>query len=259
MPPQSIVCLVPSLTEALFSFGLGERLVGRTRYCVEPEAEIECVEAVGGTKNPDVERIRSLAPDLVVVNKEENRLEDYERLRDAGLEVWVCHPRTVEEAADALAELGRILGVERASEDLAGRIRVAASAARAAGARRRGRTARVFCPIWRNPWMTFGPATYVDDVLRTIGLENVFSSDAPGDFFEVDPAEARARQPDLVLLPDEPYAFSLEHAQELCDRGFTASIAPIDGRDLSWYGPRLPGALDRLSSLSSHILSTSSV
>lgn len=259
MPPQSIVSLVPSLTEALFSYGLGERLIGRTRYCVEPAVEIERVEAVGGTKNPDVERILRLAPDLVVVNKEENRLEDYERLREGGLEVWVCHPRTVEEAADALADLGGVSGARRAGEDLAARVRDAATAAQGAAPLREGRAARVFCPIWRNPWMTFGPATYVNDVLRTIGLENVFSPEASGDFFEVDLADARSREPDLVLLPDEPYAFSLEHAQELCDRGFTASIAPIDGRDLSWYGPRLPEALERLALLSSHILSTSGI
>jgi ABC-type Fe3+-hydroxamate transport system substrate-binding protein len=259
VPPQSIVSLVPSLTETLFSYGLGERLVGRTRYCVEPVGEIERVEAVGGTKNPDVERILGLAPDLVVVNKEENRLEDYERLRDAGLEVWVCHPRTVEEAADVLADLGRIAGAQRTGEELAARVRDAAKAAHGAASLRQGRAARVFCPIWRNPWMTFGPATYVNDVLRTIGLENVFAPDAAGDFFEVDLAEARARTPDLVLLPDEPYAFSLDHAQELCDRGFTASVAPIDGRDLSWYGPRLPGALERLALLASHILSTSGI
>ena len=106
-----IVSLVPSLTETLASWGLlGQRLAGRTRYCVEPAGAIDTVEVVGGTKNPDIMRIRELRPDLVVVNREENRREDYDALVAAGLNVHVTHPRTVGEAADMLEDLGRVVG-----------------------------------------------------------------------------------------------------------------------------------------------------
>jgi len=257
--PSRIVSLVPSLTETLFDYGVGDRLVGRTRYCTEPSTVIQRVEAIGGTKNPDIERIVELEPDLVIANKEENRLEDYQRLRDAGLEVWVCHPRTVGEAACMFSELGRVVGATERGDELADRTRRAVDAVRGGALLCGDRAARVFCPIWRNPWMTFGADTYICDVLRTVGLVNIFAEDGLGDFFEVDLAQARDRGPDLVLLPDEPYAFSLEHAEELCEFGFSCSVAPIDGRDLSWYGPRLPVALGRLRTLCSHILSTSGV
>lgn len=111
----------------------------------------------------------------------------------------------------------------------------------------------VFCPIWRNPWMTFHGATYVGDVLRTVGFRNVFADnlDAGADFFNVDLDDVAARQPQLVLLPDEPYIFGPEHAQELVQRGIGTDHVLFDGKDLSWYGPRLPSALRRLAALAS--------
>lgn len=246
-----IVSLVPSLTETLADMGLLDRLVGRTRYCLEPSGAVEAVAPVGGTKNPDLAGIIALEPDLVVMNAEENRLEDYQALAAAGLNVYVTHPRTVGEAAAMLAELGRMAGadaagrrLERACMDALGEVVESAS-----------RSARpsAFCPIWRNPWMTFHRATYVGDVLRTVGFRNVYADDLDtgADFFSVDLEDVAGRQPQIVLLPDEPYVFGAEHAKELADRGIGADHALIDGKDLSWYGPRLPSALRRLARLAS--------
>jgi len=240
-----IVSLVPSLTETLASWGLIDRLAGRTRYCVAPSGAIERVETVGGTKNPDITRIRELHPDLVVVNREENRREDYDELIAAGLRVHVTHPRSVEEAAEMLEELGRAVGVPERGAELARRCRAARDAAVAA----RGGAPPVsaFCPIWRNPWMTFCDATYIGDVLTVGGMRNVFGETRGRDFFEVELEEVRRREPELVLLPDEPYVFTEKHARELETLGIGARHVLVSGKHLSWYGSRMPFAIEQIS------------
>jgi ABC-type Fe3+-hydroxamate transport system substrate-binding protein len=240
-----IVSLVPSLTETLASWGLIDRLAGRTRYCVEPAGAIEGVEVVGGTKNPDITRIRELRPDVVVVNREENRREDYEALVAAGLSVHVTYPRTVEEAAAMLEALGLVVGAAEQGAALARRCRAARAAALAA--RDGTRLVRAFCPIWRNPWMTFRDATYVGDMLMTAGMHNVFGDETGRDFFEVELGEVRRRRPALVLLPDEPYVFAEKHAEELRGAGIDALFVLMCGKDLSWYGPRTPVAIEQIA------------
>ena len=220
-------------------------MAGRTRYCVEPAGAIDRVEVVGGTKNPDIMRIRELRPDVVVVNREENRREDYEALVAAGLRVHVTHPRTVAEAADMLEELGTVVGAPEHGAALARRCREARAAARAS-AHGAGRVT-AFCPIWRNPWMTFRDTTYVGDMLATAGMHNVFGEEDGGDFFEVRLDEVRRRRPTLVLLPDEPYVFAEKHARELEGEGIDARFVLICGKDLSWYGPRTPVAIEQIA------------
>jgi len=220
-------------------------LAGRTRYCVEPAGAIDAVEVVGGTKNPDITRIREIRPDLVVVNREENRLVDFEALVAAGLHVHVTHPRSVEEGASMLEELGRVVGAADRGAELAQRCRLARSAARSAT--KETGPVTVFCPIWRNPWMTFRDATYVGDMLTTAGMRNVFGGEVSGDFFEVSVEEVRRRGPSLVLLPDEPYAFTEKHAHELQMQGVEAVFVLMGGKDLAWYGPRTPVAIERIA------------
>ncbi len=240
-----IVSLVPSISELIADFGLLSDLVGRTRYCVEPAGRIDAVEAVGGTKNPDIDRILALQPDLVVMSAEENRREDYQRLEREGVRVHVVHPRTVVGAAEMIEELGGLVGALGAASVLARRCRAAVeeSMTQAADA-----PIDVFCPIWRRPWMTFGGGTYAGDVLRVCGFRNVFESDSR-DFFEVSLEQVIRCRPRVVLLPDEPYRFTASHAAELACSGLEACCFSIDGRDLSWYGPRIPGALVRLRAI----------
>ena len=243
--PRRIVSLVPSLTETLVHFGLADRLVGRTRYCEEPSDVVSGIPAFGGTKNPEVEEICALAPDLIVVNREENRIEDYRRFQEAGLRLHITHPRGVVEAIDMIEELGAVVNAQAAASAMAAQAHQALDAA----VRRCARSAApvpVFCPIWRRPWMTFGRRTYVDDVLRSVGCVNVFGGEGKPDFFEIELNEVVAADPALILLPDEPYAFGPQHEEELRAAGLGAAVRCIDGKDLSWYGPRLAGALSRL-------------
>jgi ABC-type Fe3+-hydroxamate transport system substrate-binding protein len=239
-----IVSLVPSLTETLIEFGLTDALVGRTRWCTEPADVVERIETVGGTKNPDVARIVELRPDLVIVNKEENRLEDCREIEAAGIALHVTHPLTVADAADMIEELGRACGAEAKGAALAVQCREALAAAelRATPAK-----VRTFCPIWRKPYMTFRRATYIGDMLERAGCHNVFGDREGPDFFEVTMDEILAARVGLVVLPDEPYVFEAKHADELRAAGVHATCLHVDGKDLAWYGPRIPASLDRLS------------
>ena len=238
MGPARIVSLVPSLTDLVFWLGAGGQVVGRTRFCDEPRGEVERVDVVGGTKDPDVQLIVELEPELVIANKEENRREDVEALRRMGVEVLLTDPNRVEEALGMVEELGRRLGCEGRAAELVAETR--AAMAEAAGEARR----RVFVPIRKRPLMALGGRTYGSDVLACAGAENVFGDRAR--YPEVSLAEVREAKPDAILLPDEPYRF-----READARGY-AAIAParvVDGRLLWWYGPRMPAALRELAAI----------
>lgn len=241
MSARRIVSLVPSLTEALFALGLGERVVGVTDWCVHPAGAVAGLPKVGGTKDTDVDAVLALAPDLVLANREENTRRTVEKLRAAGLAVWVTYPRTVPEAA---ALLRRLAGLGADAQAVA---RVV-EPVEAAAAGRPEATSRVFCPVWRDPWMTVGPDTYAHDLLRLCGGENVFGDRRGRRYPRVSLAEVRAAAPEVVLLPDEPYRFGPGDAAELGGL-LSARIHLVDGTLVSWYGPRILQAIEFLRPL----------
>jgi ABC-type Fe3+-hydroxamate transport system substrate-binding protein len=222
-----VVSLVPSSTETLLA--LGADVVACTRFCEQPG-----LPHVGGTKNPDVEAIVALRPDVVVLDAQENRREDAEELRRRGLETFVSDVRDVSGALDVVRDLAALVGDSRRSGSDA--------LPRAAGIVP-GRTA--FVPIWRRPWMTIGPRTYGASVLRHLGWRPV-GSDGGADYptIELD-AVARA-SPDAVLVPSEPYDFEARHLAQLRAALPSVPVIRVDGRDLFWWGVRTPGALVRL-------------
>jgi ABC-type Fe3+-hydroxamate transport system substrate-binding protein len=233
-PPRRVVSLVPSLTEAL-AVTVPDRLVGATDWCSHPP-ELD-VTRVRGTKNPDRAAIEALAPDLVVANQEENRRLDVDRLRAAGVPVWVT---AIESVDQALASLRRLF--EEVLD--AGEPGWLAEAARIWAEPARGSGLRVAVPVWRDPWMVVGPRTFAGDVLARLGLVNVFA-DAAGRYPTVSAAEIAAAGPDLVVLPDEPYRFTADDGPEAFP-GIGSAL--VSGRDLTWYGPSLAGARARLLS-----------
>nr|WP_063822656.1 MULTISPECIES: helical backbone metal receptor [Frankia] len=261
-----VVSLVPSLTEsiALSAPGL---LVGATDWCSHPPG-LE-VARVRGTKNPDVDAIVALAPDLVVANAEENRESDLAALRAAGLAVWVTAPSTVEAALDSLDRMLRLAcGLTRpawldaaqvAWADTGTGTDAVAAGPVAAGpavadahtdggrdgggegdAARPGSRRRALVPIWRRPWMAVGRDTFAGDVLRRLGVDNVLA-DSPQRYPRFDPADLPPH--DLVVLPDEPYAFSPTDGPE----AFAAPAVCVPGRLLTWYGPSLVAARHELA------------
>ncbi len=233
-PPQRIVSLCPSVTETVHALGAWARLVGRTRYCVHPRGLVQSVPHVRGTKNPDLTRLMELAPDLVVAVKEENRLEDIEELVLSGVPLLLLDPNSIEEAVDAVRELGDALDCPIQGELLARRIRsVAQTAAKVSDSR-----PRVVYLIWSDPLMAVGGGTFIHSMLEAGGLHDVlgdrvrYPSLTASDITELDPA--------AVLLSSEPFPFKEHHRTELAQ----ATGLPVDrfhlvdGELLSWHGAR---------------------
>jgi ABC-type Fe3+-hydroxamate transport system substrate-binding protein len=206
---------------------------------------------VGREKDPDVAKIRALSPDLVVANIEENRRDVVEQLRGAGIPVWVTFPRTVRDGIRLIRDLGEVAGARAEADALADPLerRYEATVSAAAGRI----AARVFCPIWRGPYMTIGRDTYVHDMLAVCGGANVFA-DRPERYPTVTLEEVAVAAPDVILLPDEPFRFRPTHRADFeAFPGMPAVAAGrihfVDGKLLSWYGRRIGEALERLPPL----------
>jgi ABC-type hemin transport system substrate-binding protein len=220
-----VVSLVPSVTESLLA--LGVRPVACTRFCEQPG-----IPTVGGTKDPDVAAVVALAPDLVVVNDEENRRDDAAALRTAGIVVHEMSPRSVEDVGPALGALAAAVGVVAPE--------VVLPPARAV----RG---TVVTFVWRRPWMSLTADTYGASVLARLGWADAVGAGGEARYPELTPAEAAALAPDLVVLPSEPYPFGDRHVPEVVAAVPGAAVVTVDGRDLFWWGTRTAGALARLA------------
>ena len=253
MPVRRIVSLVPSTTELLCALGLAEALVGVTVYCVEPRDVVRTKTRVGGEKNPDLDAIRALAPDLVVANIEENRREDVEALRAAGIEVFITYPRSVAESLDMIRELGSVTGAVTAARRLLDELEPLHAAVRARLAGRRATPC--FYPIWREPWMTIGHDTYIHDLLATCGGANVFADRSRYPTIALE--EVAARSPEVVLLPDEPFRFRRTHLRDFETYADMPAVREgrlqlVDGKRFSWHGPRLAEALRTVPPMLGH-------
>lgn len=243
-PARRVVSLVPSLTETLFALGCGGAVCGATRYCVEPADQMTHVRRVGGTKNPDIERIVALDPDLVLINPEENRRADFDALERAGLNLCVLFPHRVADVPRMLRHLGTLVGAEVQATHVAAGVEGALAEA---AAWRNSVRVRVFCPIWKNPWMSVNRKTFVDDVLWLAGGYNV-CREAAERYCTVKLEDIAAAAPDVILLPDEPYAFGAEDVSSLVPlretpAARTRRIHFVDGKALAWYGPRTTTAV----------------
>ncbi|MBC8170813.1 MAG: ABC transporter substrate-binding protein [Anaerolineae bacterium] len=276
-PPRTVISLVPSLTESLFDLNLGDRVAAVTDYCVHPQVKVTHLPKIGGTKNPDIEQIIQLKPDLVLANQEENRREDVEALQAAGIPVWVTFPKTVKEVFNILWNLMYMFdetsmvprirlieytydwvnGISRANEE---------------------HLPKVFVPIWLDPLMTFNQDTYIHDLLWVCGGVNVFADRErhyplqadlggreayPADddriagrdtrYPRVTMDEVVAAQPDIILLPSEPFEFTEHHLPIFAALDVPAArnqrIHRVDGSLLTWHGTRIAYAFDTLPAL----------
>lgn len=230
---RRIVSLVPSLTESVAAT-VPEALVGATDWCSHP-ADLD-VTRVRGTKNPDLDAVLGLRPDVVLANAEENRAPDIEALRAAGVPVWVTRIETLEQAFTSLDRVfahacrtGRPAWLEEARQ------------AWRTPAPRPRRTAIV--PIWRRPWMVVGRDTFTGDVLRNLGVDNLYAGHEER-YPKIPLPELVETRPDLVVLPDEPYAFTADDGPEAFP-GLPCAL--VSGRLLTWYGPSLTEAATALA------------
>ncbi len=256
-PPRRVVSLVPSDTHSVIALGAGDRLVGRTTWCEHGDG----VATVGGTKDVDVDAVLALEPQLVIANQEENTRKALETLAERGVQVLVSLPRRVEQGIGHLARLARILGLTEDSQvkalikrgyELPKKLPV---------------QQRAFIPIWMDPLMTLNADTFGSDVLAHVGVENVFGDrlrlyplaadlgkgepqDASGRdqrYPRVALDEIRARNADLIILPDEPHAFSAEDEATLHEVLPKARVVRVSGKDLFWYGAWTIDAIPRLA------------
>ena len=250
-PPRRIVSLVPSVTETLCALGLADALVGVTVYCVEPRDVVRGKTRIGGEKDPDLDAIRALQPDLVVANIEENVREHVETLRGWGIAVWVTYPRTVVAGLAMIRELGEVTATGARAAAILAELEPLHARVRAATAQRR--PVPVFYPIWRQPWMTINADTYVHDLLAVCGAANVFGA-ATARYPEVTLDEMAACRPEVIVLPDEPFRFRRAHLADFAPYADVPAVRDgrihlVDGKPFSWHGPRVGEALRTLPAL----------
>lgn len=240
-PPVRIVSLVPSQTELLYELGLDKEVTGITKFCVHPHTWHTTKERVGGTKNIDIDRIRSLHPDLVFANKEENVREQIEEVSTIA-PVWVSDVSSLQDAARMILSVGQLIDRQEKAAALAASI-----LQRFMQLHRCTTALRTCYLIWRNPYMTVGGDTFVSDMLNQCGFLNVF-----GDLQRYPQITADmlvATHPELVLLSSEPYPFKEKHLAEIAKILPATKIMLVDGEMFSWYGSRLLLAAGYLNDL----------
>ena len=274
-PPERVISLVPSITESLFDLGFGSSVVGITDYCVHPTDEVSSIQRVGGPKNPNFEFIAQLDPQVVFVNQEQNSPSSIEGILELGIKVWMTFPKTVDESLDVLRNILGLYNTDRPAIQITS-LRIAVDYARAASESQT--LVKYFCPIWQDLdsgqpyWMTFNKYTYADDLLSILGGRNIFTDrerryPLKADLGKVKGEETEGRDtryprvtaseinqadPDVILLPSEPFSFN-EDSKQLILKELSETKAVrnkkiyfLDGSLITWHGTRLGKALQDL-------------
>lgn len=247
-PDARIVSLVPSVTELLFSLGLGGNVVGRTAFCIHPKPAVRKVKSLGGTKRIDFKKLKAAKPTHVVVNVDENPKGMVEQIAATGAEIVVTHPIEVEDNVPLYRMLGAIFGRAAEAEAL-----VAQFEGALADVERRAATLpnrNVLYLIWKDPWMTVSADTYIARMLARIRWQTM-GHDPKRRYPEIALDEALLSQADVVLLSSEPFPFKDRHVAELAERfpAHAAKFRAIDGELVSWYGSRAIEGLRYLADL----------
>jgi ABC-type Fe3+-hydroxamate transport system substrate-binding protein len=236
--PQRIVSLVPSQTELLFELGLGDRIVGITKFCIHPKELVKQKTIVGGTKNFKFDVIDQLQPDLIIGNKEENYKEGIEQLQQK-FPVWMSDIFTLEDSLEMMRLIGEITGTETIARQLTQTIRSGFDNLRPAQP-----TIKTAYFIWRNPYMAVGGNNFIDNILQHCGFINAFAGLER--YPEISAELLQQVNPQLILLSSEPYPFKEKHISEFQAFCPLATIKVVDGEMFSWYGSRLAKAPEYL-------------
>lgn len=234
--PLRVVSLVPSQTELLFDLGLDDRLVGITKFCIYPETWFQSKTRVGGTKKVDLERVKSLNPDLIIGNKEENTPEDIAAL-EAIAPVWMSDIYTLEDALTMIEGLGEILQVKEKAFELSAKIRLNFQKL-GAGESEIEKPSVVYL-IWKNPYYAVGNETFIHDMLNRCGFQNLLENENRYPEWKPD----LKNQPDFIFLSSEPFPFQEKDAAELQIHCPDSKIVLVNGEYFSWYGSRLVEAV----------------
>lgn len=230
--PQRIISLVPSQTELLYDLGLGDRVVGITKFCVHPEEWFRTKTRIGGTKKIDMEKVRALKPDLIIGNKEENERKEIALLAEE-FPVWMSDVRDLPSALAMIEGVGNITGTKAEAERISEGIKQGFAKL---NPREEERTVAYF--IWREPYMVAGHGTFINDMLQRMGLVNVFD-EGDARYPVITDRELADADPEVILLSSEPYSFNEEHILDLNMICPGTPVHIVDGELFSWYGSRL--------------------
>ncbi|WP_295720403.1 helical backbone metal receptor [Mucilaginibacter sp.] len=228
--PKRIISVVPSQTELLLYLGLDAELVGITKFCIHPKQKVKTITKVGGTKQLNIPLIKSLQPDLIIANKEENERSQIEELMDI-CPVWISDIYDLDGALKMIRGVGLIVDRRREAEILCSEISLGFNTLLLPRL-----NLRVAYLIWRKPYMVAAKQTYIDSLLQKCGLINAFET---ARYPEVSTDELVKVNPDVVFLSSEPYPFAQKHIEEFKQLLPKAKIILVDGELFSWYGSRL--------------------
>lgn len=230
-PPKRIISLVPSQTELLYDLGLEEEVIGITKFCVHPRIWFRNKTRIGGTKNVNIEKIKALQPDLILANKEENVKEQIEALEKIA-PVWVSDVNDLEDAIEMIESISLLINKSEQAKVITENITHSFSKLETSNTK-----LQTCYLIWRNPYMTIGGDTFINDMLTRCGLDNVFESQPR--YPEITLEDIKARGTRLILLSSEPYPFKEKHVEEIKTVLPGVKILMVDGEMFSWYGSRL--------------------
>lgn len=245
-PPKKIISIVPSQTELLYDLGLGDEVVGITKFCVHPEKWFREKKRIGGTKQLNIAAIRALNPDLIIANKEENLQEQVEHL-EKEFPVWISDIKNLEQACQMIRNIGELVGKVRGAEEMVRDITEKFSRPNFTRENSHVRTAYL---IWKDPIMTVGGDTFINDMMLRAGLKNVFGNSNRYPTTSIE--ELNSLNCELLLLSSEPFPFKEIHVREMQEKLPGTNVLLVDGEMFSWYGSRLlstPSYLSRLREL----------
>lgn len=238
--PKRIISIVPSQTELLWDLGIREELVGITKFCIHPKEVFETKTRVGGTKQLNIEKIRALNPDVIIGNKEENEQSQIETLQKE-FKVWMSDIYTLDDALKSISKIGELVDKKTKAQEIASYIKTSFNDIPHFNK-------SVLYLIWKNPYMATGNATFIGDVLKKLGLNNVIEN-PQGRYPELAIEEMKQLNPELIFLSSEPYPFKDQHIQELQQVLPQTKILLVDGELFSWYGSRLLKSVDYFKDL----------
>ncbi len=230
-PPKRIISLVPSQTELLYDLGLRDEVVGITKFCVHPQEWFRNKKRIGGTKTVHIDLVKSLQPDLIIANKEENTKEQIEELATL-FPTWVSNIQTIDEGLQMIREVGALVGKPLQAITMADEIKIGF-----ANLNKATTPKRVAYFIWRKPWMCAGGDTFISNMIETIGWHNVLADTLRYPAIELE--ELKDKQPELILLSSEPYPFKDTHITEIKAVLPGVEVMLVDGEMFSWYGSRM--------------------
>jgi len=230
--PTKIISLVPSISELLYDLNLQTETIAITKFCVHPVTWHKTKEKVGGTKNLSIKKIIDLAPDLIICNKEENVKEQIEEISKL-FPVYLSDVDSYESALQMIIDVGKITKRKMEAESIVNKIENAFKNELSTITQHR----TVAYIIWKDPYMTIGSGTFINDMLQKIGLINIYNKETR--YPQITIENLQHANPDVILLSSEPYPFKEKHITAFKKLFERTKILLADGEMFSWYGSRM--------------------